>query len=470
MKDRPMEDRTPPLQRSMHRLRAAFWRRRLLNWLVRAAWLILLVPLGMMVAYMWHGWQFSPRQLVYTMIGVGLLVLLWAVRPISLGTMARRLDHRLKLKNRLVTALEVVEGQRSSAEQAGNPVVQRLLRETVETITGLRPQVRLFSPTFWLETRTLVAVAALLTGLIVLNTLRPRLPSTAAIDLPPAWEEPRAEDVLPPDVQLGPPPFEPVVQPPPLSPEQAQAALEALADALRDQAATRAVADALDQGDIGGAANELRRLADRLDQLSEEAQAEIGQALQEAAENIGENAPGLTEPLEAGSEALSQGDGLSAGAALEALAEALEALGEAAPDQIAQQEGEEPGEQPADTAAEPQAEEEGEAAEPGEEQSAEPEEGDNSGGGEGAGDGDGSGQPTEEERLAGEGDPLELESDSDIEDRVLQPAELEAGASDRVTQDSPFARQPANLPGDLGPDPLAYPWEKRDIIRSYFTP
>jgi hypothetical protein len=53
---------------------------------------------------------------------------------------------------------------------------------------------------------------------------------------------------------------------------------------------------------------------------------------------------------------------------------------------------------------------------------------------------------------------------------VLQPAELDALASDEVTQDSPFARQPATTSGDLGPDPLSYPWEKREVIRSYFTP
>jgi hypothetical protein len=39
-----------------------------------------------------------------------------------------------------------------------------------------------------------------------------------------------------------------------------------------------------------------------------------------------------------------------------------------------------------------------------------------------------------------------------------------------MTEDSPFARQSANSAGDLGPDPLAYPWEKRDVIRRYFTP
>jgi hypothetical protein len=93
-----------------------------------------------------------------------------------------------------------------------------------------------------------------------------------------------------------------------LSQEQTQQALEALADALRDQAVTRAIAEALDRGDLSGAADGLRRLADQLGELSEQAQGELGQALQEAAENMVGNAPRLTEPLQSGSNALGQSD------------------------------------------------------------------------------------------------------------------------------------------------------------------
>src|SRR6185436_15817692 len=40
-------------------------------------------------------------------------------------------------------------------------------------------------------------------------------------------------------------------------------AIQALADALRDQGATRPAADALDRGDLAGAAQQLRALADQ---------------------------------------------------------------------------------------------------------------------------------------------------------------------------------------------------------------
>ena len=477
---------THPLLRSAQRLRAAFWRRRVFHWLIRAAWLALLVPIAVIGGYYWQGWEIRPQNLFLAMLAVILAVILWAMRPLRLKKMAQRLDNRLGLRNRFVTALEVVETpavKESEHSDGQNPVAERLMLETVQTITRLRTQVHLFNQTFWLETRTLIGVVALLSALIILNTLRPRIPEVGPIDLPPAWQEPTAEDVLSPDIELGPPPPQPVAQPPQaMSDAQVQAALEALADALRDQSTTRAVADALDQGDVSGAAEQLRRLADQLDQLAPETQVEIGESLQQAADNIGPEAPALTDPLETGSRALNRGDLLEAGEALEQVAEALDSLG-APPPEVAENEGE-PAEDSAsdDSSTESQpGENEGESQEsdetdPVDEQEGENSEGnDESGAGEGAGEDEGEGdapeQPTEAERLAAEGEPLELESElEELDDRVLQPAELDAEVGDAITQDSPFARRPVNVTGDLGPDLLTYPWEKREIIRTYFTP
>jgi hypothetical protein len=253
-----------------------------------------------------------------------------------------------------------------------------------------------------------------------------------------------------------------------LSQEQVQQALEALADAMRDQAATRSIAEALDRGDLAGAAEGLRRLADQLGELSEQARGQLGESLQEAAESIGENVPGLNQPLQSGSNALEQNDLRAAQQALEDLAEAIESI-EETPQETAQAQPESSG-QPQESG-QPQSGE-SEQAEAGEPSESQPQ--DQSGGsGAGAGEeGEGGDQPaSEEERLAVEGQPLELESDSELEDRVLQPAELDAEAGDELTDDSPFARQPLNTStGDLGPDPLTYPWEKRDVIRRYFTP
>jgi hypothetical protein len=387
------------------------------------------------------------------------------MRPIRLRKVAQRLDRRLGLRARLITAFEV-DSPAKAANQADNLVVQRLLQESVNTLIGLRRYVHAFGRGFWVETQALIAVATLLAAMLMLDALSPSLPQATPVELPPGWQEPEAEAVLPPDAELFPPPFPPEAQiQRTLNQEQVQQALEALADALRDQAVTRAIAEALDRGDLSGAAEGLRRLADQLGELSEQARGELGQSLQEAAERVGGNAPDLTGPLQSGSSALGQNDLRAAQQALEALAEAIESIQET-PQETAQTHPEGSGQpqdnnQAGENQGESQAENPSEAEQPAGE-------GSGAGGGE---EGAGGDQPASEaERLAVEGQPLELESDPEQEERVLQPAELDAEAGEGTAQDSPFARQSANSAGDLGPDPLAYPWEKRDVIRRYFTP
>ncbi|MCK6626346.1 MAG: hypothetical protein L6R45_14365 [Anaerolineae bacterium] len=458
----------PPLLRSLQRLRGAFWRRRAALWLVRAVWLALLVPTLFMAGYLWLGWQPVWYYWLSPMLLVGFLALLWALRPIWLKKMAGRLDRRLGLRARLITAFEVGQAAQRT-NQADNLVAQRLLQESVNILIDLRRHIRTLGRGFWLELQALIAVAALLAALLMLDALTPQLPNATVVELPASWQEPKAEAVLPPDAELFPPPFaqEPQIQQI-MSQEQTQQALEALADALRDQAVTRSIAEALDRGDLSGAAEGLRRLADQLGELSEQARGELGQAMQEAAESMGENAPGLTGPLQSGSNALEQNDVRAAQQALEALAEAIESAQDA-PQESAQAQPEGSG-QPQENSGEPQPGEGQEETQEGQNPADQPQEGQGSGAGSGE-EGEGGDQPTsEEERLGVEGQPLELESDPASEERVLQPAELDAEAGDETAEDSPFARQTTHTNGDLGPDPLAYPWQKRDVIRRYFTP
>ena len=146
------------------------------------------------------------------------------------------------------------------------------------------------------------------------------------------------------------------------------------------------------------------------------------------------------------------------------MAEALDSLGQA-PQETAQSPPEEGGE----TGDSGQSQADQPPPEPADAQE-QPGEGEQPGAGDGAGEGDGANQPTEEERLAVEGQPLELESDPTLEERVLQPAELDAKAGQELTEDSPFARESGNPATDLGPDKLTYPWARRELIRRYFTP
>jgi len=437
-----------PLIRILQRLREAFWRRRVLHWLVRATWLALLVPTVVMAGYLWYGWQVPWNIWLVVMMLVGFSSMLWSLRPISLKKMAHRLDNLLGMRSQLITAYEVSYAAGRTGH-VDNPIAEQLVQDAVRTAVALRRQVIVMGRGFWLEVHALIAIAALLGAMLLVDALSPRIPSAAEIELPASGQEPKADEVIPPDPVLMPPP------PQPISQAQLQAALEALADALRDQAVSRAAAESLDRGDLGGAAEELRRLADRLEGLSEQARQQLGESLQEAADNMGGNVPSLSQPLQNGSQALERSDSPGASQALEQLAEALDALD--------QGQGENPQQN-----GEPQPAAPGSEGETGQ---------DGDGGGDGAGDGEGGeGEDgllgEEEERLPIDGEPVELESESELDDRVLQPSELDAQATgDERTSDSPFARQPLNAAGDdLGPDSLSYPWEKRDIIRQYFTP
>lgn len=456
-----------PFLRSLQRLRAAFWRRRVLRWLTRAAWLALLAPTIFMAGYLWWGWEVSWSDWLIPMGLVALISLLWSIRPLRLKKMTERLDHRLALQARLITAQEV-----DTPAAAENPVVQQLLLEAVNIVIDLRRRIRILDRGFWLEMQALIGVAALLLALLLLDVLTPDLPRATAVDLPAAWQEPKADAVIPPDPQLMPPPFQPQIQAQQLQGEEAlRQALGALADALRDQAVTRSIAEALDRGDLAGAAAGLRRLADQLGNLSAQARNQLGEALQEAAENAGGNAPNVTEPAQAGSQALSADDLQAAQQALEALAEAIESIAQT-PQESAQAEPPEngnPGQQDGQTQA--NAEGEGQPQDEGQQPGQSDQPGENGGAGPGSGEGAGGSQPSEDERLALEGQPLELESEGELDEQVLQPAELDAQAGDRTAQNSPFGRQPANAAAsDLGPDPLTYPWARREVIRKYFTP
>jgi len=443
----------PPLVRTLSRLRVTFWRRRLIQWLVRATWLALLVPTVVMAGYLWWGWQVPWDLWLSLMLLVGLASLLWSLRPLSLQKMTRRLDDMLGVRAQLVTALEVSQ----ATAQANNPVAEQLVQNAVNLTVSVRRQVNLFNRGFWLEMQALIAVAAILGAMLTFDLLRPAIPNATPVDLPLAGQEPQADEVMPPDPRLQPPPPQNTQT---ISEQELRAALQALADALRDQAVTRAISEAIDRGDLEGAAAETRRLVDRLDELSEQAQQELGDNLQEAADNIGGTVPSLTNPLQRGNQALEAGNLEGAGEALEQLAETLDAIAESTLESGQPEASEES--QEAGQAEGGESEEEGQEA---------AEEGEGSGDGAGSGGSGEQGLGEEEERLPIDGQPLELEGESDVEERVLQPSELDAPAGDEQTTDSPFARQPLNAPSDdLGPDPLTYPWEKREIIRQYFTP
>ena len=437
---------TGPFIRTLGRLRDTFWRRRVIIWWLRALWMALLVPTVVMMGYLWWDWNISWHIWLSVMLLVGVISFVWSMRPISIQKMTHRLDNLLAMRAKLITAYEVSRGIAPESLN-DNPVAEQLVHDSVVAAADLRRRVKLLGHKFWFEVQALVAVAALLAALLLFDSLQPNIPQVPPIDLPLSGQEPSAEQVVPPEL---PQPQNPQQQP--IDDSQIRNILQILADALRDQAITRAVAEAIDRDDISGAASELRRLADRLDDLSRAAHQELGHSLQEAADNIGDTAPAITDPLRRGQQALDINNMPGAGQSLEDLAEAIENLTENPPEsgQSESQSEEQP----------PQPEDPQEASQ---------QEG---GGGEESQAGAGSPPPDEEEeRLPIDGKPLELGNEDESEERVQQLAELGADANEDSKAKPGFARQPLNAAGDeLGPDPLTYPWEKRDIIRQYFTP
>jgi hypothetical protein len=438
-----------PLFRSLRRLQAAFWLRRVAHWLLRAIWLGLLVPTVYMAGYLWLGWDVHWHDWAMPMLIISSLSILWSMRPITLWRIVRRLDGRLGLQTRLVTAFEVSHGPNPGGGE--NPVVERLLQETVQITNDMRRRVRFLNRMFWSEMQALIAVGASLGALLMLDVLTPHIPIVTPAELPVVWQEPTANEVIADNPLLAEAIAPEEGQREPFKDEDLQTALQILAEVLRDHAATHSIAEAIDRSDLKEAAEGLRRLADQLDNLSEAARTQLGDSLQEGADRIGDAAPSFTGPLQAGSEALDNNDLIGAGQALEELAKVLDQIEDSPADLVEPRPVESQPISPDDleeTQVAPQEETVDENAE-----SKEPE------------------PPAEEEHLDAEGPPVELESDPELDERVVQAADAEAEAGDEQAEDAPFTRQPLDTSSqELGPDPLTYPWEKREVIRHYFTP
>jgi hypothetical protein len=232
-----------------------------------------------------------------------------------------------------------------------------------------------------------------------------------------------------------------------------QQSIAALAEALRDLSVTRPAAEALDQGDTGGAAQSLREVADQADQLSQDTRNELSGALQEAAEEIGPQNPDLSTELRDNASQLQQ-EPQQAAQALDDLASSVEQLGSgdqqttqeqvAQQDQQQEQQGQQWGEQPQGIAGMA-----GNDSPPSQQRE----------------------RPTPSERLNVEGVPLELESgdqaNTPAEGSEQQMPEVEAG-SGRFERSGESATDDTRI--QTGDDPLRIPADLRDVVQEYFSP
>jgi hypothetical protein len=354
---------------------------------------------------------------------------------------ARRLDRRFRLHEQLSTALEL------DAQSEG--VAAQLNEQARLNLGRIRRHVAAQRRFPWVEIGMFLALLCLFLGLAIFSGVLPPPPFAAAEPLPPIArpELPNErfpdEPFQPPGTQAGGSEPGTALAPGPGD----QAAIAAIADALRDQSVTRPAAEALDQGDAGGAAQRLREVADQAGQVSQEARADLADALRTAADRLEAERPDLAEQLRDSAAGLAAGADSSAATALEQLADTVDQLGQAG--------GATAGGGPDGQAGSmPQAGAQGQNP-----------------GGAGAGQslpGEQREQPTQ--RLGVDGVPLELEG-------AGNGSTPTSGASDRpaaaVGEGSGFERGQGSLNDEAvaaDDDPLRIPADLRDVVQDYFSP
>ena len=356
--------------------------KRRLRWQVRVRWAGPVLGAGLLVTLLlvWVG-RFYPLGLPVVLLTIGLavtvlgllgLLLTSWLRPLSLLTIARLVDGRLNLAERLSTSLELAADQ----QEAPRPIVEAQLTDTLQHLQHIEPG-RSFPISFpwrWLAISTILA-GAIIAGLVLPNpqvqALQQQAQTQAIIDEQRAQLEDIQAELLADEALLETPQGETMLQSldelietlraSDLSPEEALAAIseaeQALA-ALQEAAArqeadlndlaqsfsqfdsTADLAEALQQRDLAAAAEALTSAGNDLKTNPQAAQ-ELAQALRQAAEAAqqsgnAELAETLAEAAAAVQQAASQEGSGDPQAAPQALRQAAEALTEAG-EQLANQ-------------------------------------------------------------------------------------------------------------------------------------
>ena len=319
---------------SLAELAQLLTQRRRVRLAIRACWITGVVLAVGLAFNTWTDLVISPLQLALIASLTLLMGLVYAFKPAyTPETVSQTLDHTFRLDERLSTALELNrEAQRTGWSQPLTVQAHGMLNQVgPHVVARTREPLRL-------ETQTLLVVCGLCVGLFILSGLG-RLPAQLQTAQLPELPQPQT--------QLEPPQQAPAEEPQ-LNPSggerpargsgtnglgqdpEAQAAADAIADALRDQGATRAAADALDQGDTAGAAQAIRDLADGADQLSPQSRQDIADALDAAADQLQPSQPDRASDLRSQAQQIREG-GQSSVQGFDELARSLEDLGSGAP-------------------------------------------------------------------------------------------------------------------------------------------
>jgi hypothetical protein len=466
-----------PLLQKLDQLATDRWARRGVRMLLRAAWLSVCIWCIALGGHMLWGWPLQMNMIAAVALAIigGAVVLL--LRPrLAPPAAAARLDRRFHLDEQLATAVEV-----AATNPPPGSIAARLVMESSHTAELLHRQIVRRQGPPWQDILTLAALSLVAIGLWVISGVGFPDLASSPLPLPPLASAQDPAQQLPQEPQA--PDQSGQATPgdagqPAQSGGQAQASaagdpqvIQALADALRDQGATRPAAEALDRGDVAGAAQQLRELADQASQHSQSTRDNLADALQNAAQQIQGSDPQLADQLDQSADGLRQG-GQDAAKALDDLARAIEQLPQAQPGQQAGQDGQD-GDQ-GQGGQDGQAGQDGQGGEQGQGgQSDQQGQGQAQGNGTGAGSGSGGEQrqAAQNERLGVEGQAVPLESSGagDIPAQASgdkPPIPSGANANGGFTQGGASSNQSVQM----GDDPLRVPIDERDVVQGYFQP
>jgi hypothetical protein len=446
--------------------------------LLRAAWLSVCIWCIALGGHMLWGWPLQVNIVgaaALALIGGAVVLLL---RPrLAARAAANRLDRRFHLDEQLATAVEV-----AATNPPPGSIAARLVMESSHTAELLQRRIGRRQRPPWQDVLTLVALSLVAIGLWVISGVG--FPNLAAspLPLPPLASAQDPAQQLPQEPQA---PDQSGQTAPGETGQPGQSgvaaqngaagdpqAIQALADALRDQGATRPAAEALDRGDLAGAAQQLRELADQASQLSQSSRDDLANALEDAAQQIEGSDPQLADQLNQSADGLRQGE-QDAAEALDDLARAIEQLPQAQPGQQAEQGGQDgqPGEQ-AGQDGQP-GEQAGSQAGPAGEQGQGEQQGQGEGNGTGAGSGSGGeqrqSQPNERLGVEGQAVPLESSGEGNIPAQSSDdkpPIPSGAAGNGGFTQGGTSSDQRVQV----GDDPQRVPIDERDVVQGYFQP
>jgi hypothetical protein len=439
------------------RIRNLVIAQRTLRLLVRAAWLGLsgfLIAWGLDTLYGWF-----PGQTAWAAAGLlfALPALAAILRPLRLERLAWRMDRLLGLREQVTTALGV-----SKDPEPQTPVAAVLLADVEGRFAGIRSRI---ADRGWDLARDLeaLAVVLLLLGTIIASHRSGTLFSpveTTPVGLPSLDQPPGFTDIFPsgiPGLTGAPPGGEqgnPGSGPAGPGDEDLGALnniLSDLGDALSEHPETADIGEALQNGDLEGAAAAIERTADNVDLLPEDARQNMQESLQQAAQQARDaGQDDLADDLEAAAQALENPDPNNplAADALDELAEGLRDLGEAF---ASMGQG---------------SDQDGDGIQDG------PDVGSSSGES-GSGSGAGTqGLPEPLARLEGEGEDFSIEG-GDNPSGLLQPSGspgTPVTTTGGTTSSGSGSGSGSTEPINSVLTPYSFPWNWRDVVSDYFSP